>query len=85
MWFAPEHLDIIPDQIWGKIIPDAIAAAFHGHACVPPDQTRARIEMEGVAQLSRRVTDPQNQLAPLVSLSSYILCAFVFCFVFLCG
>lgn len=52
-WFAPEYLSILPNQIWARIIPDAVAVDFHRLACVSPGATRARIEKEGLAQLER--------------------------------
>ncbi|KAI4672821.1 uncharacterized protein J4E78_001324 [Alternaria triticimaculans] len=71
-WFAPEHLVIPVDQIWARIIPDAVANQFHKLACLSPRQNRARIEYEGLAQLARDVSalppdsDLHAQLAPLI-------------------
>jgi eukaryotic translation initiation factor 2C len=47
-WFAPEHLQILPNQIWSKIIPDRVAEAFHGVSRQNPKANRGRIEREGI-------------------------------------
>jgi hypothetical protein len=76
-WFAPEDLDIIPGQIWARMVPDAIANDFHSLACLGPRENRARIEREGLTQLTRNVsalptgTNSHNQLAPLVSMDIF--------------
>lgn len=72
-WYAPEQLLLLPNQIWGKIIPDAVAKSFHGTACLNPRSNRARIEHEGLAQISRTLTGKTTTVnqrtitAPLVS------------------
>ena len=49
-WFAPEHLRILPDQIYAKIIPDFVANDFHRNACREPREIRSRIEQEGLSR-----------------------------------
>jgi hypothetical protein len=50
-WFAPEHLRILPDQIYAKIIPDFVANDFHRNACREPREIRSRIEQEGLRHI----------------------------------
>ncbi|KAL1798359.1 hypothetical protein ACET3X_002396 [Alternaria dauci] len=50
-WFAPEHLRIVPDQIYAKIIPDGVANNFHREACQRPAEIRSRIEQEGLRHI----------------------------------
>lgn len=47
-WFAAEHLTIIPNQIWARVIPDAVAQDFHNFSCQKPAVSRALIEQEGL-------------------------------------
>ncbi|KAI4615118.1 hypothetical protein J4E83_006842 [Alternaria metachromatica] len=50
-WFAPEDLRIVPDQIYAKIIPDAVATDFHNDACRPPAVIRSRVEREALSRI----------------------------------
>ena len=69
-WFAPEHLRILPDQIYARVIPEAVAQTFHSMSCKIPQSTRACIELEGLAAIPRNIAAPGNagvQTSPLVS------------------
>ncbi|KAH7380393.1 hypothetical protein DE146DRAFT_295085 [Phaeosphaeria sp. MPI-PUGE-AT-0046c] len=47
-WFAPEHLRILPNQIYTRVIPDSVAKIFHEMSCKKPQSTRSCIEKEGL-------------------------------------
>ncbi|KAH7092064.1 ribonuclease H-like domain-containing protein [Paraphoma chrysanthemicola] len=70
-WFAPEDLEIIPYQIWNRVIPDAVAYNFHAMACQAPGFIRSRIEREALAEFPcilgavRTTTNSRAILAPL--------------------
>jgi hypothetical protein len=76
-WFAPEDLQIVPYQIWARVIPDAVANDFHRIACKTPGDTRSCTELESLAELPRNLTGlsantnthANAQLAPLVGRS----------------
>lgn len=69
VWFAPEDPQIIPDQIYAKIIPDAVADNFHRGACRSPMGIRSRIEQEGLRQIPIEVANSK-----LVCTLHYTLC-----------
>jgi eukaryotic translation initiation factor 2C len=59
VWFAPENLSVIPDQIYARTIPDGFANYFHSQSCRQPMEIRARIEGEGLRHMPRNA---QNKL-----------------------
>ncbi|KAH6883189.1 Piwi domain-containing protein [Alternaria rosae] len=66
-WFAPEDLRIVPDQIYAKIIPDAVANDFHRDACRRPNEIRSRIEQEGLVHIP--ITPQPHNLLRCASIS----------------
>lgn len=73
-WFAPEDLRIVPDQIYAKIIPDAVANDFHRDACRRPNEIRSRIEQEGLVHIPI-TPHPHNLVSHQypISLSKFVL------------
>ncbi|CAN9434596.1 unnamed protein product [Alternaria alternata] len=64
-WFAPEHLRILPDQIYAKIIPDFVANDFHRNACREPREIRSRIEQEGLRHIPITATGQLENCHPI--------------------
>jgi hypothetical protein len=70
-WLALEDIRIIPDQIYAKIITDALANDFHREPYRRPMEIRSRIETEGLQHIP---TTANHQLVsyhpPLPSIHS---------------
>jgi hypothetical protein len=64
VWFAPEDISILPDQIYARTIPDDFANYFHSQSCRQPMENRSRIDSEGLRHMPRNA---QNKLV-----SSYL-------------
>lgn len=67
VWFAPEHLRILPYQIYKRPVPDHLTRGMLDVACQPPERSKALIQMEGLKNLG---VDVATGLVSLVS-SSY--------------
>jgi eukaryotic translation initiation factor 2C len=63
-WYLPEKLQILPYQLYKRMVPEALTSNMHRVACRPPDITRALVEHEGLRQLG---LNPGTGLTPLVS------------------
>ena len=70
-WFAPEDLRIVPDQIYAKIIPDAVATDFHNDACRPPAVIRSRVEREALSRIPITQVEGLVSYRPLKILRNY--------------
>lgn len=63
-WFAPEHLRILPYQIFARLVPEHLTKDMLHVACQPPRQTRALIERG----LSHMGVNPAEGFVSLVRL-----------------
>jgi eukaryotic translation initiation factor 2C len=53
-WFAPEHLRILPYQMFTRLLPERLTNGMLDVACRPPARTQACIELEGLLNLGFR-------------------------------
>ncbi|OAL44588.1 Piwi-domain-containing protein [Pyrenochaeta sp. DS3sAY3a] len=51
MWYPPEQLQIVPYQMYRRKVPDKLTEKMLKVAALPPNQTRALIEHEGLRNL----------------------------------
>ncbi|KAF1951180.1 Piwi-domain-containing protein [Byssothecium circinans] len=58
VWLAPEHLHILPYQLYKRPVPDHLTRFILDEACKHPQASRAMIELEGLKQLG--VTSSQG-------------------------
>jgi len=64
VWYAQEHLRIVPYQPYTRPIPDDYTASMVKEACRSPELNRAYIEKEGLASLG---FTPGNDAVAFVS------------------
>lgn len=64
VWFAQEHLRIVPYQLFTRPVPEKYTSCMVREACRSPNLTRAYLEHEGLASLG---FTPSKEEAAFVS------------------